>query len=256
MLPWFEWTSFPIGPLTIQVWGMWVALGMAISLLLVSKYTKNSSWKVQQIVDLASWMIIGGLIGARVFHIVFYEASFYIAYPIEIVKIWKGGLSSFGGIFGAVLPFMLFIKKHRFSKEKVFALLDILSMSALYGWLVGRIGCACIHDHLGIPCNSNCFLALDTPEGPRYDMAVLEIICLLPLAIWFAIAKKKGRKAGWFFRVLIIYYGILRFFLDFMRARDIQYADARYGGLTPAQYFGIILVLFGLYLHIRREKSK
>lgn len=253
MIPWFQWTTISLGPITIQVWGLLVALGLLLATGIIYKRAKKLGHNPEQLLDIIIWMVVGGFIMARIFHIVLYDPSFFINNPIEILKVWHGGLSSFGGIFGAAIGLWIYAKKHKLSKQHILEYLDILSFGAVYGWLIGRVGCVCIHDHWGIPCD--CALAIDTPDGPRLDMALLEIIGLLPIAILFFFTKKKNKPTGFFLAILLIYYGVLRFILDFWRATDIPNPDARYLGLTPAQYAAIILVILGLQIFRKNNRN-
>lgn len=241
------------GPITVQVWGMFVALGMLLSAYIIYKRSIKYSLDTEFLMNMTLAMIIGGIVFARVFHVVFYNPTYYLFQPVAVLKVWEGGLSSFGGLFGAiVVGSMLWLKK-KFPRTLLLSYSDVLSFGALYGWIVGRIGCFCIHDHLGIPCS--CALALQAPGGARLDMALLEIIGLLPLAIVFFVFRSKNIMPGWFTAVLLGYYGVLRFVLDFFRARDIPFADARYIGLTPAQYFAMVLLFFSVsLLYVQRKK--
>jgi phosphatidylglycerol:prolipoprotein diacylglycerol transferase len=230
VIPWFQFEVWHLGPISIHAWGFFVALGMLLSLRIL--WRRDAA-----LVDHALWMIIAGLIGSRLFHVFLYEPGFYFSHPLAIFKVWQGGLSSFGGLAGAIAGFFLF-RKHQ---KKSLITSDLMSYAAVFGWLVGRLGCVMIHDHPGRPCN--CFLDIQTPYGPKLDMALLEILLMLPLAAWFYFTRKQARPAGWHTGVLFMYYGALRFLLDFLRT-----GDTRYFGLTPAQFFGILLVLVGAYL--------
>jgi phosphatidylglycerol:prolipoprotein diacylglycerol transferase len=85
-------------------------------------------------------------------------------------------------------------------------------------------------------------------------MALLEILALLPLALVFFFSRKKQKPQGWFTSVLFIYYGIMRFILDFFRATDIAGADARYFGLTPGQYSALVLIIVGVWIWKENKK--
>ncbi|MBI2989658.1 MAG: prolipoprotein diacylglyceryl transferase [Candidatus Magasanikbacteria bacterium] len=263
MLPWFQYLSYGLGPLTIQVWGSFVALGMFLGLYIVHQRAKKKGLEPQILVDAGLWMIIGGLVGARIFHVLFYEPGLYISHPFEIIRIWHGGMSSYGSFFGAGLALFLFVKKRKLSKALIFQSIDIFAYGALFGWILGRVGCFMIHDHLGKPCN--CFLAIQTPDGPRLEMALLEILGLIPLAVFFFVLRKKKKVQGWFAAVLFAYYGILRFILDFFRASPADAnitssfyipTDARYLGLTPAQYFSILSFAVAVYLLLKMRKQE
>jgi phosphatidylglycerol---prolipoprotein diacylglyceryl transferase len=261
MIPYFQFTTFYIGPIPLQVWGFFVALGMVVSVLILLKSNKIvkiygeqiSKDKRNMIVDIAIWAIIGGLVGSRLFHVLFYEPTFYLSNPIEMLMVWKGGLSSFGGLFGAMIGFCAYIRTKKLSLKKLgLKIGDTLAYSAVYGWIIGRIGCFMIHDHLGV--KSNNFFAINKPDGSRLDMAFLEILGMIPLAILFYFISKKKKPQGWYINVLFVYYGLLRFTLDFFRAIDITHSDARYLGLTPAQYFSIVLVVLGIRFFLNQKK--
>ena len=254
MLPYFQYTTVYIGPLPIQVWGFFVAMGMLLAIVILQREAKKRSMNAEPLLDLALKMIIYGVVFSRLFHVFFYEPAYFLANPLEIFAIWHGGLSSFGGVFGAFLAFVRAVKKRKIKRDKLSQYGNMLSFAALYGWLVGRIGCVMIHDHLGAQCE--CLLAFDSPYGARLDMAYLEILFLLPLAIVFMVLKKK-KIQHLFASFLFMYYGVLRFILDFWRG-DPSFAtgDARYLGLTPGQYFAIVLVAAGVMLYKSSHERK
>ncbi len=252
-IPWFQFTTVHLGPIPLQVWGFFVALGMVLSLIIVWRWSGYYGYEKERVLDTAVWCIVGGIIGARLAHVFLYAPTYYFAHPIEIVKVWHGGMSSFGGFAGAVAVFCLVYKKYALANWQRLA--DLLGFAALYGWIVGRVGCVMIHDHLGVVC-PQCLLGIRTPDGTvRLDMALLEIIGLLPLAIVFYLWRKKTLPDGYRFAVLMVYYGMLRMILDFFRARDILGADVRYFGLTPAQYFAMIFVFMSGYWWKRAVRS-
>ena len=165
MIPWFQYLSYELGPLSVQVWGSFVAMGIFLGLYIVHHRAKKEGLESQVLIDAGLWMIIGGLIGARVFHVLFYEPHLYISNPVEIIRIWHGGMSSYGSFFGAGLALLLFVKKRKLSKDLLLQSVDIFAYGTLYGWILGRVGCFMIHDHLGKPCDG--FLAIQSPDGPR-----------------------------------------------------------------------------------------
>ena len=110
MIPYFELTSFSVGPLTIQVWGLLVALGMVSGILLSYKLSRRRALSKQVIIDIALWGIIGGMIGGRLFYAIFYEPSYFLANPGSAFRFWEGGASSLGGFIGAALAIFIFAK--------------------------------------------------------------------------------------------------------------------------------------------------
>ncbi len=209
---------------------------------------------VELLYDIALWMLVGGFIGARLVHIIAYEPSYFLAQPLEMFKIWHGGLSSFGGFFGAGIGFWLYAKKKKISQEQLYRIANELGFAAVFGWMVGRVGCAMIHDHWGVPCN--CPFAIATPSGGRLDMAVLEITALIPLAIWLFVQRHSQKYTPRFLPIILTYYGLLRFVLDFFRATDLGGSDVRYFGLTPGQYSAIVVFGVGVYLTLSSRAKR
>lgn len=253
MIPWFQYTVIPIGPLSIQVWGLFVALGILTSFGIIWKRAAKFGMEKEKALDLAFYLILFGLLGARLFHVFMYEPVYFWQNPLDAFKIWQGGMSSFGGIAGAISAFLFYYKKNKIGAKEMIANADLFSFASLYGWLVGRLGCLMIHDHLGRQSNS--WLAILTPDGARLETSLLEILALIPLAGLFALLTKRKLPDGFYFYALISYYGILRFILDFFRATDISTADTRLLGLTPAQYFAIIATFAGAKFLLKMKRK-
>src|SRR3989344_8399187 len=103
MIPYFELHVLSVGPITLQVWGLMVSLGIVVALFIAKKILERRGIKDDNLVSLAVWTILSAFLGARIFHAVFYEPAFFIADPLEFLRIWHGGFSSFGGFIGGVI---------------------------------------------------------------------------------------------------------------------------------------------------------
>ena len=244
MLPYFQYNSILIGPFTIQVWGLFVALGFLAATLFMIQLAKKCFLSKAVVLDLVVWAIIGGFIGARLFHVVFYNLDFYIINPGEVIKFWRGGLSSLGGFFGAAAALWFFAKRRKFTWRELLPYFDIGSVSLWLGWGIGRIGCFFIHDHPGTL--SHFMLAVKYPGGGRHDLGLYESILGFLLFVIFILLFKRIIKKGWGYVTGLSWavYAISRFFLDFLRATDLAQSDIRYGYLTPAQWGMMALILF------------
>ena len=151
MIPYFGTTGWQIGFLKIQSWGLLVALGFLVGMGLVWLLAKKQKLKQEIFLDLFIWIIVVSLIGSRLFFVLFESTfGFYLTHPLDILKIWQGGLSSFGGFFGAALVVAWFWKY----KKITWVSLDVLSFGLAFGWVIGRLGCLLIHDHLGVVSGS------------------------------------------------------------------------------------------------------
>lgn len=256
MIPWFEYHVIRLGPLPIQVWGLCVALGILLVFGILHREAKKKGLSDDMIFGITLRAIIWGIIGSRLFHVLFYYPDYFIVHPLEAFAIWQGGLSSFGGLCGALGSVLWDVwRKKKNGSVRGIVIADLMAYAAVFGWVVGRVGCVLIHDHPGMSC-PGCVLATPWRDGVmRLDMALLEIIGMVSLGVlFFFVQRKKQMFDGWYTSVLFMYYAVLRFGLDFLRATDISGADARYFGLTPGQYSAIVILLLGAWTYWRERR--
>lgn len=260
MIPYFQFISLQIGPVTIYVWGLMVAIGILLAALLAKHLAERYVLSSALALDCVLWAILGGLVGARIFHVIFYAPVLYLNNPIEVFYIWRGGLSSLGGFVGACFAVWLFLKVRRISYQEFLPYLDILTVSLWLGWGVGRIGCFLIHDHPGTL--THFIAAVKYPGGARHDLGFYESILGFVLFIisWFLLKRLPKKQWGLVAAVSWLLYAAARFGLDFLRATDLPSSDARYANLTPAQW-GMAALFFTLtgvliYGRVSQNKSK
>ena len=98
-----------LGPINIYWYGFFILLGSISALLITLKLASYYNIKKDTIIDLAFYLIIGGIIGARIYH-VFLEFPYYLSHPLNIFKIWQGGLAIHGGIIAGVIILFFFAK--------------------------------------------------------------------------------------------------------------------------------------------------
>lgn len=260
MVPYFYYPAINLGFITINTWGLFAALGFGLAIFIAWRQARCRGQDTNVILDLSFWIVIAVIIGARLGHVFFYDWGFYRANPTEIWKIWHGGLSSFGGFAGAAAVGLFYLWKRR---------LDLLDYSDIFifalpaGLACGRIGCFLIHDHPGTL--TNFIFGVKYPDGVRHDLGLyLGIFDIILFGLFLFVEAKSRttpRQAQWvrdklppkgfYVMAFALTYGVARFFLDFLRAYDLLGADARYGGLTPAQYGSILLFVLGLTLLAR-----
>ncbi len=237
MIPYLSLTTFPLGPFTIHVWGVFVTLGFLFAGFMATRIAKQRGDNPEIIWDLVLWMIVAGMVGGRLGHVLFYDPAYYAAHPLEIFEIWKGGLSVYGGfILGAIVAAWRLRRQH----VDVWRYADIVAFGLPFGKWIGRIGCFLIHDHPGTA--TDFALGVQYPDGmTRHDLGLYLSINGFVLAMVMLWLSRKERPTGYYIAVFSIWYGVVRFFLDFLRTIDV-----RYFGLTPGQYFSIVLFIFGL----------
>jgi len=251
MLPYFYYPTCTVGFLTFQTWGFFVTLGILVAIFIATKSAKKKNIETKHVWDAVFWVIIAAFIGARFGHVFFYNWVYFSQNLWDIPKIWLGGFSSYGGFAGAAIAAILYIKKYKLNFS-IFS--DILVVGLPLGWAIGRIGCFLIHDHPGKI--SNFILGVNYPDGIRHDLGLYDSLNALILAIViFIFHKTFEKKPGLILAVVSLWYGSVRFFLDFLRATDGNFSDPRYFGLTPGQYGSILLFGLGIVLLFRVSRT-
>lgn len=238
MIPYIEFTSFTIGAITIQVWGTFVALGILFGTWLSARFAKRRGLDPNHIYNGAFWIILSAFIGARAMHVLFYDLAFYASNPAEIIMVWHGGFSVIGGFIGAIVAYLLYARRHHFSAIHY---ADSFLYGLPGGLAIGRIGCFLIHDHPGTATDFFLGVRNENGIGAFHDHGLYLAINGFLMAIVFAILAKKKRSEGFFIKLFLIWYGIVRFTLDFWRE-----VDATYFGVTPAQYVSFLMVVGAL----------
>jgi len=253
MIPYFQIDALRMGPIILQMWGLWVSAGILAAILLSYKLAQKYFLSVNLMLDLGVWGIIGGLIGARFGHVFFYDWSYYAANLNEIWKFWHGGASSLGGFIGAGLAISILILRRGIQLKDLLPYLDIGAFSLWLGWGIGRIGCFFIHDHPGRL--TSFFLAVNFPSGARHDLGLYESLCALLIFIVYSLLFKKLIKRGWGLVAIssFLTYAVARFCLDFLRSTDLPISDPRYLYLTPAQW-GMATIVFLLTIWLVYSK--
>lgn len=226
-------TQIALGPLTIHVWGLMVALGIGTMLLVLRTRTRGTTVSWNQITNMGVWVIVGAFIGARLSHVFFYEPQFFLVHPNEMYRVWNGGLSSLGGIIAGTLVALWYVRHHKLSVPQYG---DVIMRSMPIAWAIGRFGCFLTGMHPGIRIST----------GVRLDLGLIESLVWVAMTIFFSVYR--ARRTGWYLAMLPLLYAPARFVLDFFRARDTLMPDARYAGLTPAQYGMVVLFVVGCVL--------
>lgn len=250
MIPYFGATTISIfGLFSIQVWGTLIAVGYCLGTYIAYRRAKRLGLDSEHVVSVAGWMFIAAMIGSRLFHVFVYEPSYYLAHPFEAIDPRQPGFAITGGFIGAIGVFLLYARKHQLN---LIAYADTLAWGLPWGCGVGRIGCFLIHDHPGTM--TSFVLGVKYPDGQvRHDLGLYLSLVGFLTGILFLILGRKRRPPGFWVAMFFLIDGMSRFFLD-----DLRVIDARYFGLTPAQWIGAGTVI-GMSVWLRslfKKKSR
>lgn len=239
MIPWIVSHTYQIGPLTLQTWGTFVAAGFLLGGWMAARRAKKMGLDPRMIWDMVFWILIASFIGARLFHVLFYEPAYYLGHPLEALDPRTPGFAIMGGFIGAALAVWFVVRRHGLS---FLAYADTLAWGLPWGCGVGRIGCFLIHDHPGTL--TSFALGVKYPDGTvRHDLGLYLSLFGFALGVLFIVLGRKTRRAGFFIGMFAVVYGIVRFLLDFLRI-----IDQRVLWLTPTQWLLIPLVVLGIWL--------
>jgi phosphatidylglycerol:prolipoprotein diacylglycerol transferase len=248
VIPWFEFPTLSLGPVSIQSFGVLSALGILLATILMSRAAKELGKDPQVPVDFAVVGVLAGVVGGHLVHLFAYHPE-ELRDPWRVVMLWEG-LSSMGGLLGGVIAAVVWFRVKRIPFG---GYADAFALGIAPGWGVARIGCFTVHDHPGVLTSFP--LAVQFPDGPRHDLGLYEAIVLLSLGALLWILHRRGALRNGLLPLLAVTYGVARFLLDFLRARDVAYADARHFGLTFAQYTAVALVAWGTVRLLQRRRS-
>ena len=243
MISYFEFPSVQLGPFTLQSFGVFAAAGVALAAWLLVREAKRRGLDPSPMRDAPVWAIVGGLLGGHLMHVFLYHPE--EAHGWQILKVWDG-LSSTGGVLGGTLAVVLWFMTHR---RRFSEYADVFALAVASGWAVARLGCFSVHDHPGSLTSFP--LAVAFPGGARHDLGLYDALLLGAIAALLFWLSRTRRLSGSLLPLLAVLYAVGRFLLDFLRATDVPYADARYFGLTPAQYVCVLMFAYGAIQLVR-----
>jgi phosphatidylglycerol:prolipoprotein diacylglycerol transferase len=256
VIPYFELPSLHLGPFTLQAFGLFAALGVYAGARICVREAARRKLDPQPLSDFAVWGVAAGVLMGHVVHLFLYHPEELSDWR-RAFAFWEG-LSSFGGLLGGVIAAIIFFGRRSFRFDDY---ADALALGVAPGWGIARIGCFIIHDHPGV--RTTFPLAVDFPpramqtlgfSGIRHDLGLYDALALFAFAALLFALDRRGVLRGRLLGLLALLYGTSRFLFDMLRATDVPYADARYLGLTPAQYFCFGLWAYGIWKLTARRK--
>lgn len=246
---------FRIGNFAVRWYGLLFASGFLFGYLIFNKFFKKEGLTVEMLDKLTIYMALGTVIGARLGHCLFYEPDFYLSNPVEILKIWKGGLASHGAAIGILIALYLFVRKHK--KPFIWILDRIVVVVALGGALI-RIGNLMNSEIYGVETSLPWgFVFIRNNEiVPKHPTQIYEALTyFIVFGLLFLIYLRTrgqfrdGTLFGWF---LILVFGI-RFLIEYIKEDQVPFEDGM--TLNMGQWLSIPFVLLGiliLYLYYRK----
>lgn len=234
-----------LGPLEFRWYGLMYILGFVAAYFIILAGVKRKGLPLikDDVADLIFTVALGIILGGRLGYILFYNLSYYLAHPMKLLAVWEGGMSFHGGLAGAILAGLYFIRKHKLSFYK---LADVGFLAGPVGLGLGRIGNFINGELYG--------RVTDVPWGmvfpgggplPRHPSQLYEAFLegLVMFIILYLISRKVPRD-GVVFWSFIGLYGLFRFLVEFVREPDEQLGFL-FGTLSMGQLLSLPMFLLG-----------
>ncbi|MBD3203229.1 prolipoprotein diacylglyceryl transferase [Candidatus Woesearchaeota archaeon] len=245
---------FTIGPFSIRLYGLFYAVGFIVISYLLSKKSKDiKNLDKDKSFDLVTYSLLAGIIGARLFHVIFEFNYYFFENPFTtlnlfslsleipaVFAIWKGGLAFYGGVLGGLLAGFLYCRKHKINILKV---LDSIGAPFVFFISILRITNFINAEHYGIPTNLPWGVVFPIDNLARHPAQIYESVSMLILSVVLFFFSGKKHKPGLIFYIFFAGYGLFRFITEFFRYNEVHYL-----GLSIAQYFSAVMFITGIFL--------
>lgn len=253
--------ALDLGFIQIYWYSIFIFLGMLTACILIYREAKRRNINKDFLIDLTFYALIFGIIGARLYYVVF-NLSYYLAHPIEIFQIWNGGLAIHGGLFAGLITILLYCKKKKVNAMRI---LDMVVVGVIIGQAIGRWGNFFNQEAFGAITTLKSLQAQPIPNFVVKNMYIMgayrqptffyeSIGCLIGFIVLLLLRTKKNLKRGTLTATYMIWYGLLRFFIESMRSDALML-----GPLKIAQVVSLIFVLVGTIMiinNIRKGKDE
>lgn len=279
-----------LGKIKITYYGLMYAISFLLGIEIAKKYGKKKGLSPEAIENYAFIAMISGLIGGRIYYVIF-NLDYYLAYPGDILAVWKGGMAIHGGILGGIIGTCIYGKV---KKLNPLLLGDCVAVPLLLGQAIGRIGNLMNGEIYGVPTftplkyiftlkpkfyewfNYYNSLSVDgkgafkelvpwglvfpnsSPAGsefpnlPLHPAMLYELVLnLIGVLFLWFFLRKKNYKTGTLWCSYIIIYSIIRIFVSFFRAEDLMF----YGFRAPHVISVVLIIISSLFIYKLNKKN-
>jgi phosphatidylglycerol---prolipoprotein diacylglyceryl transferase len=236
--------------IAVRWYGLLFASGFVFGYYIIRKMFRNEGLPDELLDKLTVYTAIGTILGARLGHCFFYEPQYYLAHPIEIIKIWKGGLASHGAAIGILIALWLFVSKEK--KPFLWVIDRVVIVVALAGCLI-RLGNLFNSEIYGVETALPWgFVFLQAGERvPKHPTQIYEALAYL--ITFFVLLRIYWRNKGKFtpgltFGIFLIMVFTFRFFVEFVKEEQVSFERGM--SLNMGQLLSIPFILAGITLLI------
>lgn len=248
----------------IRWYGILFAIAFVSTYYILTFISRKENFPESTLNKMAIAVVIGGLVGSRLGHCLFYEPSFYLQHPIQILHIWKGGLSSHGGAIGVLIAY-LFIARKGISYNTIISRTMLVTPLAGFFFRMGNLMNSEIYGYpTDLPWG---FIFVNSPDVlsgieqaiPRHPTQIYEMLCYLSLFVFFMFycyktLNRRQQINDWFVigTFLIITFGT-RFFIEFLKLPQVEIEQKMIFNI--GQLLSIPFIIFGIFALIKGKMN-
>lgn len=245
-----------LGPLSLRTYGALIALAFLAALRVGKRAAQLRGIPEKFLMDLSIVLILSGLIGARLFYIGL-NASYYMAHPLDVIKVWEGGLVFYGGFLAAAAAGTIYSMRHG---QSVALVADCAAPALALGQAIGRWGCFFAGCCYGKPTSVSWAVRFRDPASlapldiPLHPVQIYEALGCLGISffLWAWLTKRVNAPKGQTFWFYVLLYGILRFVMEMFRGDD---RGAQWANLSPSQGVAVVAILISASILIAQLAS-
>ena len=250
--------ALDFGFIQIYWYSIFMFLGMLAACFVIFKEAKRRDIDEDFLVNLAFNTIIFGIIGARLYYVLF-NLPYYLEHPVEIFEIWNGGLAIHGGILVGLITLIIYCKRHN---QDIIKILDIVVVGIILGQAIGRWGNFFNSEAYGAITTLEALQKQKIPQFVIDGMYIMgnyrqptffyeSVWCLFGFLAMLIIRFGKYLKKGNLTAFYLIWYGIIRFIIESLRTDSLML-----GPIKMAQLISIIFIISGLIIFIKNCSKK
>ena len=245
---------FNIGPFSVRWYGLLFAMAFIVGFKIMQWMYKRENKPESDVEQLTIYMIVGTVIGARLGHCLFYNPEYYLANPLEILMVWKGGLASHGASIGILIALYFYTKKKKVSF--LWQMDRVVIATALGGSFI-RLGNLFNSEIIGkaadVPWS---FIFTKVDNFPMHPTQLYESLgYLIIFLILFFIYKNKHKQLndGFIFGLFLILLFAFRFFVEFFKENQASFEESM--AFNMGQLLSVPFVILGVILIVRSLKK-
>ena len=241
---------FSIGPIAVRWYGLAYLIGLLVGIKILKKFYRptDNGDSAPELDDFVFYATLGVILGGRLGEVLFYSPAYFFRHPVEILALWKGGMSSHGGIIGLMIAAYWYAKRYHIDFRS-FA--DALVLAAPLGLFLGRVANFINSEFVGKVTTVSWAVIFPLHDLlPRHPAQLYQALAegpILFLVLYFV--WKKHLAPGLVGSTFVIAYGVTRFFTEFFREVDPSYLGL-HAGLTNGQLYSLIMVIIGSILTV------